>query len=142
MKLSELMSRKLATVTAQTTAAAAAKAMEAHDIGSVPVCEGNQIVGILTDRDIVIRALAAGKDPAKVTVGEIMSRELVLGHPEMDVHAAAQLMADEQIRRLPVVDNGGLVGIVALGDLAVEDKFENEAGSALSEISQPADAAH
>ena len=125
------------TVSPKASLAEAAKLMRDHNVGAIPVVEGRRIVGILTDRDIATRALTGSKDAGSLAVSEIMSRELVLGHPEMDVHEAAQLMANEQIRRLPVVDADSLVGMVALGDLAAEAPYENEAGTALSEISQP-----
>ena len=137
MHLHEIMSRNLFTVSPKASLAEAAKLMRDHNVGALPVVEGEKVVGILTDRDIAVRALAGNKNAVSLAVSEIMSRELVFGHPEMDVHEAAQLMANEQIRRLPVIDAGSLVGMVALGDLAVEAPYENEAGMALSEISQP-----
>jgi len=137
MNLREIMSRSLFTVAPKASVTEAAKLMRTHNIGAIPVVDGKKIVGILTDRDLVLRTLAEDKEAGSLTVSDVMSRELVLGHPEMDVHEAAELMANEQIRRLPVVDGGALVGMVALGDLAVEAPYENEAGSALGEISQP-----
>lgn len=137
MNLREIMSRNLFTVAPKTSITEAAKLMRDHNVGAVPVVEGKKIVGILTDRDLAIRGLTEGKEPGSLMVSDIMSREMVFGHPEMDVHEAAELMANEQVRRLPVVESGALVGMVALGDLAVEAPYENEAGSALGEISQP-----
>jgi CBS domain-containing protein len=137
LKLSDLMTSKVESVTPYATILDAAKKMKSHNVGTIPVCEGDKIVGIVTDRDIVLRIIADGKDTMTTKCGDIMTKELILGSPEMDAHQAAQLMADEQIRRLPVVDNGKLVGIVAIGDLAVKPIYVNEAGDALSDISKP-----
>ncbi len=137
MRLREIMTSSVENVSLGSTVLDAAKKMKSRNVGSIPVCEGDKIVGIVTDRDIVLRTVADGKDPKACRCEEIMTRELILGSPDMDVHEAAQLMADEQIRRLPVADNGRLVGIVAIGDLAVKPIFVNEAGDALSDISKP-----
>lgn len=137
MRLRDIMTSGVESVSPGSTVLDAAKKMKSRNVGSIPVCEGDKIVGIVTDRDIVLRTVADGKDPKTSRCEEIMTRELILGSPDMDVHQAAQIMADEQIRRLPVADNGRLVGIVAIGDLAVKPIFVNEAGDALSDISKP-----
>jgi CBS domain-containing protein len=117
-------------VTVQTTDSivAAARSMRDGNIGDVVVVERGQIQGILTDRDIVVRALAEGRDPARTTVGEICSRELTTLGPSDSVHDAVTIMRDKAIRRLPVVDGGRPVGIVSLGDLAVERDPESVLG--------------
>lgn len=137
MKLRDIMTTSVEFVSPEDSALEAASKMKSRNVGSIPVCEGDKIKGMVTDRDIVLRVVADGKDPKTSTCGQIMSKEIIEGFPEMDVHEAAQLMADEQIRRLPVVDNGRLCGIVAIGDLAVKSIFVNEAGEALSDISKP-----
>lgn len=112
--------------------------MKEHNVGSIPVCRGEEVVGIITDRDITLRSSAQGQNVRQQKVSEIMSSNPVTGTPNMDVHEAARLMSERQIRRLPIVDNNKVVGIVALGDLAVEPNLANEAESALSNISVPA----
>lgn len=116
----------------------AAELMSSHNIGSIPVINNGNLEGIITDRDITLRSAARGKDDDKVTVAECMtSSNLISGTPDMDVHEAARLMSEKQIRRLPIVENNRVVGIVSLGDLATENQFQDEAGKALSGISTP-----
>lgn len=134
----EIMTRRVASVSPEQSIIEAAKLMNEFNVGSVPVVDNNQIRGILTDRDIVIRAVAEGKDISKVKAQEVMSNKVITASPEMDVHEAAEVMAKNQIRRLPVVETEQLVGMVALGDLAVVNIYQNEAGEALSDISIPA----
>ena len=107
------------------------------NVGSLPVSENGNITGIITDRDVVLRNVADGKAPSDTRVDEVMSKTVVTATPDMDVHRAADLMAKNQIRRLPVVKNNRMVGIVSIGDLAVRNIYENEAGEALSSISKP-----
>ncbi|SDY77119.1 CBS domain-containing protein [Evansella caseinilytica] len=113
----------------------AAVKMKEHDCGAIPICEGKQLMGMITDRDIVIRGVAE-KRPNSTQVTEIMTERLLTAEPDMTVDEAAKIMADKQIRRLPVVENNQLVGIVALGDLAVHRTTDEIAGYALSEISE------
>ena len=136
MNIGKIMTANVASVNRETTLAEAANLMKEHNIGSIPVCDGNKIVGIVTDRDIVLRGVAEGNDQTSITCGEIMSPDLAVGTIDMDVRVAAEIMANRQIRRLPVVDNGRLVGMVSLGDLATEPKFTSEAGDALNDISK------
>lgn len=115
----------------------AAQIMRDQNVGSVPIVEGKKLIGMLTDRDIAIRCVAEDL-PNTTACQQVMSdRRLVTATPEMSVDEAAQLMADEQVRRLPIVENGQLVGIVAIGDLAVHRTLVDEAGQALKEISEP-----
>ncbi|RKD26023.1 CBS domain-containing protein [Ammoniphilus oxalaticus] len=110
--------------------------MRDHDVGIVPVVDDQQnCIGVITDRDIVIRGVA-GKRSGSSAVEQVMSETLITGTPEMSVDEAAKLMAEKQIRRLPIIENGKLAGIVAMADLAVRDKFADQAGYALSEISE------
>ena len=113
------------------TIPAAARAMRDNAIGAVVVMEESRLRGILTDRDIVVRAIAVDRDPATTTLGEICSQELTAVAPEDDVDRAVQLMRDRKLRRLPVLDEEMVVGIVSLGDLA----RERDPTSVLAEIS-------
>ncbi|WP_333870678.1 CBS domain-containing protein [Desulforamulus putei] len=136
-RLKDIMTQNVATVTPQQTVQEAAQLMSQYNVGSVPVVENGKCVGIVTDRDIALRAVSQGQDPATTKVQTVMTTGVVTGTPQMDVHEAANLMAQRQIRRLPVVENGQLAGIVALGDLATQNIYQNEAGQALSSISEP-----
>ncbi|MCE7794730.1 CBS domain-containing protein [Salipaludibacillus sp. CUR1] len=113
---------------------AALKMKEDH-VGAIPICEERKLLGMITDRDIVVRGIAE-KLPDSASVQEIMSEHLFTASADMDVHEAAKLMAENQIRRLPVVEGSNLIGIVSLGDLAVHTSTEHEAAIALSEISE------
>ncbi|OCL25535.1 CBS domain-containing protein [Orenia metallireducens] len=136
MQIRDIMTSDVSTVAPNSTVNEAAQIMKNLNVGAVPVTNGAQPVGIITDRDIAIRNTAVNGN-ANDQVQNCMSSNLVYGNPEMSVEEAAQLMAENQIRRLPIVENGNLVGIVALGDLAVQDKSDMEAGNALSSISVP-----
>jgi CBS domain-containing protein len=118
--LREIMTQNPLTVQAGDTVTAAARLMRAGNIGDVVVVENSRVCGILTDRDIVVRALAEEHDPTQTTVGDICSRELTTLSPSAPIADAVAVMRDKAIRRLPVVENGRPVGIVSLGDLAVE----------------------
>lgn len=118
--LRDIMTQNPVTVQMGDTVVAAARTMRDANIGDVVVLDSGRIHGILTDRDIVVRGLAEGRDPARTTVGEICSRELTTLSPADDVEHAVAVMRDKAIRRLPVVDQGRPVGIVSLGDLAKE----------------------
>ncbi|PTX58314.1 CBS domain-containing protein [Melghirimyces profundicolus] len=135
-QLRNIMTKNVAAVSPQDNVYKAASLMKQHNVGAVPVVENGQVRGMITDRDLVLRALADQKNE-QVTVGEVMSGNVITGNPEMSVDEASRLMAQNQIRRLPVVENNQMVGIVSLGDLAVRQPFANEAGQALSNISEP-----
>lgn len=134
VKVNQIMTTDVSSVTPEDTVTKAASIMEQLNVGSVPVTDNKRIVGIVTDRDIVLRGVAKGKD-SNQKVSDVMSTDIKYATPDMDVHKAADIMAENQVRRLPVVDSDTLVGIVAIGDLAVENIFENEAGEALHNIS-------
>lgn len=136
MKIRDIMTEKVEWVAPETNIQVIAKLMADEDVGAIPVCQGDKILGVITDRDIIIRAVAKGLTPDNAKAKDIMSTSIVSVSSDTDVHEAADIMSDNQIRRLPVVDNGKLVGIVALGDLAIEKIHINEAGDALSDISQ------
>jgi CBS domain-containing protein len=119
-----------------TTVTEAARLMKAEDVGSLPIVGGDQLVGMVTDRDVVIRVVAEGKDPQSTTVGEIASRDLVTVDPEQDLDEALRLMAQHQVRRLPVAEEDGrLVGILAQADVAREGK-DAKTGQVVQEISE------
>lgn len=137
MKVSEVMTKSVANLSTDDTVEHAAQLMKEYNVGSIPVCSGEKIVGIITDRDIALRSVAEGENIENQRVRDIMTSNPVVGKPDMDVHEASRIMSDRQIRRLPIVDKGDLVGIVSLGDIAVEPKLQNDAEDALSSISEP-----
>lgn len=137
MKVRDVMSKNVASVNPEASVEDIAKIMKDMNVGSVPVCEGNKVIGIVTDRDIVLRDMAVNNGTKNVQAKEVMTVGLSTVSPDMDVHEAANLMSEKQIRRVPVVEGEELVGIVALGDLAVRSKLEDNAGEALSSISHP-----
>jgi CBS domain-containing protein len=113
----------------------AAKLLKAENVGSLPVTEGDRLVGMVTDRDIVVRVVAEGKDVQSATVGEIASRDLVTIDPQQDLDEALRLMAKHQVRRLPVVEEDGrLVGILAQADVAQQGQ-DSKTGQMVQEIS-------
>lgn len=136
MQVQEIMTHAVQTVSPSDSIQKAANIMKSVDCGSVPVTEGHQVVGIITDRDIVVTAVAAGKD-SNTSVKSCMTDTVITVEVEKDAQTAADLMADHQVRRLPVVDHGKLVGILAIADLARKHIYVSESGQALSEISEP-----
>lgn len=128
----DVMSRDPQVMPVNASVMDAARAMRDQDIGDVIVMENDQLCGILTDRDIVVRALALGHDPSATAIGDVCSRELTTVLPTDSVAHAVKLMRDKAIRRLPVVEpDGQVVGIISLGDVAVE----RDRRSCLGEIS-------
>ncbi|CAM2746608.1 CBS domain-containing protein [Hathewaya histolytica] len=136
MKVKDIMSREVVSLNADDTVGRAAELMRNHNIGSVPVCNEEKVIGIITDRDIAIRSVASGENFNNQKVRDVMSSNPVCGESVMSTDDAARIMSERQIRRLPIVDNSKLVGMVSLGDLAVEPKLQSEAGDALMEISE------
>ncbi len=137
MKVKELMTREPACIGPDATLAEVATLMRQEDCGSIPVVREKRLVGIVTDRDIVVRGIAAGKDAKTTPVSEVMSADPVCIGPEDDVREAEQRMGDRQIRRLPVVDDGALAGMLVIGQIARRETREERTGEALKEISQP-----
>lgn len=137
MKIGDIMTTDVRTIDRNSTVEQAARMMKELNVGSIPVTENGNVIGIITDRDVVLRNVADGRTAADTRVEEVMSKTVVTATPDMDVHRAADLMAQNQIRRLPIVENNRMVGIVSIGDLAVRNIYENEAGEALSSISKP-----
>jgi CBS domain-containing protein len=133
----DIMSKDVVCANPETTIKDAAVTMKTRDIGSMPVCEGKRIVGVVTDRDIAVRGVAEGRDPGSTRVREVMSREIVSVSEESDVKEAERLMRERQIRRLPVInDEGELVGYLSMARIARTDSPE-ECGRVLQGVSQP-----
>ena len=138
MQISDVMTPDPRTVRPGDTIQNAAKLMDELNVGVLPVTEGGQLIGIITDRDIVVRSTSAGQDPRNATVADAMTGEAHTVTADAPVLAAIRMMKEQQLRRVPVVDGtGALVGIVSLGDLA--DAGTPEAGDALEAISSPAE---
>ena len=136
MKLRDIMTNQVVRIHPEETVSVAARMLEHNNIGAMPVCGSDgRLCGMVTDRDIVTRCLAAGKSPQTTSVREIMSAKVYVGRPDMEIALAAGLMGREQIRRLPVMENGRLCGMVSLGDMARKEESNMEAGDALAEIS-------
>ena len=137
MQVKEVMSRRIIAISPEETVAVAARLLSQHNIGALPVCSRDgRLRGMVTDRDIVLRCIAAEEDPAQVPVRDIMTRNCATVSPGDDCREATRLMAAQQVRRLPVTEGGKIVGIVSLGDLAKCQAFDMEAAKALSEISE------
>ena len=136
MRVRDLMNPSVVSITPEESAALAARLLSRHGLGALPVCgEDGSLRGIVTDRDIVLRCVAAEEDPAQTPVKQIMSRGCPGAAPDDDAREAARLMAAKQVRRLPVLEAGRVVGMVSLGDLAGSGRCDMEASKALCEIS-------
>ncbi|MFD1738988.1 CBS domain-containing protein [Bacillus salitolerans] len=132
----DIMTENVATVSSSQTIKEAAELMSQYNVGSIPVVENGQVIGMVTDRDITIRSTAQGLG-SSTPVSQVMTTAIVQGNPYMNIEEAASLMAQKQIRRLPIVENNQLVGMVALGDIATNEMFDEEAEEALTNISIP-----
>lgn len=118
MQLREIMKREVISILPGSSVIAAARKMEEHNIGCLPVIKDGVLKGILTDRDIVLKVIAKGGDPSAMTVSDVMQSHVITAGPDMDIPEALQLMSTHRIRRLPVQENGQVVGIVSVMDLA------------------------
>ena len=137
MLVKDVMNTKVISVTPEEPVSFASRLLGRSNIGALPVCTSDgRLRGIVTDRDIVLRCVAQGSDPETTAVNEIMSRSILTASPTDDMKKLSEMMASAQIRRMPVVDNGKLVGIVSLGDLSQQPRCEMEAAKALTEISK------
>ena len=134
-QIRDVMTSNPTTCEPQASVVDAAKVMAQEDVGSIPTVEGDRLVGVVTDRDIVIRVVAEGREPQSVTVGDVASRDLVTVSPADDLDRALELMAENQVRRLPVVDGDKLVGIVAQRDVALQGA-DRETGQVVEQISR------
>jgi CBS domain-containing protein len=137
-KIKDVMTTNCVTVSADDHVFDVALKMKKHNIGFMPVVQDHKILGVITDRDLVIRGYAEKRSGSE-SVREVMTTKLFTVKEDTSIDEAAQIMADQQIRRLPVVEQDELRGVIAIGDLAVRVKYKDEAGQALSQISQPQD---
>jgi CBS domain-containing protein len=138
MKVSDIMTPEVETVAPEAALQDAAGCMREIDVGVLPVCDGERLVGMLTDRDIILRAVAEGRDPRTTRVRDVMSEEVRYAYDDQDVEEAVHLMNEHQIRRLPVLNRQKrLIGIVSLGDVAVRTDDEELSGQALEGVSEP-----
>ena len=136
MKIREVMTNPVIRINPEESVAVAARTLAHYNIGVLPVCGGDgRVCGLVPDRDLVTRCEASGRTPNCTSIREVMTSNVVSAAPDMDVGVAASLMGLEQIRRLPVLENGKLCGMVSLGDLANREESSIDAGDALSEIS-------
>ena len=136
MKIRDVMTDRVIRINPEESVAVAARTLNQYNIGALPVCGGDgRVCGLVTDRDLVTRCIASGRNPEYTPVKQVMTRNVVSVSSETDTQEAAKLMGREQIRRLPVLENGKLCGMVSLGDLANHRNTSQEAGNALTEIS-------
>lgn len=136
MQVQDVMARNVVSVTPEESVAVAARLLSRYNLGALPVCaKDGKLRGLVTDRDIVLRCVAAEDEATGTKVADIMTRRLVRVSPETELGEATQLMAREKVRRLPVEQEGRLVGMLSLGDTAKLPDFTTEAAAALREIS-------
>ncbi len=136
MKIREVMTNPVIRIHPDESVSVAARTLAHYNIGALPVCGSDgRLCGLVTDRDIVTRCLAAERNPGNTAVREVMTAQVISAMPDMDAAMAASLMGREQIRRLPVTQNGRLCGMVSLGDLALQKESGMDAGDALAQIS-------
>ncbi len=137
MQVKDIMSTKIISISPNESATVAARLLSRYNIGALPVCgKEGRLRGMITDRDIVLRCVASEDDPNSTKVSEIMTRRVISVSADETVQRASELMAREQIRRLPVEEDGKLIGMLSLGDLAKGQNCSMEAATALSEISE------
>ena len=138
MKVNEIITHDPQVIRPETALIEAAQKMKSLDIGMLPVCDGDRLVGVITDRDITVRGVAQGYDPKTARVQEVMTPEVIYCFDDEDVKDVAKKMEEKQVRRLPVLNREKrLVGIVSLGDLAVRTGKEKLAGEVLERVSEP-----
>ncbi len=136
MKLREIMSTTVVRIHPEEPVEVAARTLARYNVGVLPVCgEDGRLCGVVTDRDLVTRCLALGKNPGKTKVREVMTNRVVSATSDMETGTAAHLMGREQVRRLPIVENGRLCGMISLADLASNEMTSMDAADALGEIS-------
>jgi len=137
VKVKDIMTKNVAYVNPDSTVVETAQLMQKHNVGSIPGCDQTGVIGIVTDRDIVVRNIAHGNDPKQTPVRDVMTAQVTTVTPDADMTEVSKMMATNKVRRLPVVDNNMLVGIVALGDVATDAGFTMEVSDTLAEISSP-----
>ena len=137
MKVRELMSNPVIRIHPEESVAVAARTLARYNIGILPVCGNDgRVCGLVTDRDLVTRCIASGRSASMTPVREVMTTQILSVRPDMDANAAALIMGRAQVRRLPVLENGRLCGMVSLGDLAVTEQTSMDAADALEGISK------
>ena len=135
MKVSDIMTKNVVRISPEESVEVAARTLTHYNIGALPVCgRDGKLCGMVTDRDLVIRCMAANKMAADTTVRQVMTSQVLSVTPDMDAGVAAHLMGRQQVRRLPVVDNGRLCGMLSLGDLACQEEGIMDAADALTDI--------
>ncbi len=138
MKVSEIMSRKLVVVSPADTVKSAANAMRSSNVGILPVLSEDRMIGIITDRDIVIRVVADGKSPAECEVGDVMTEEIHYCLDDDDIEEVARRLGEQRIRRMPVLDrNNRPVGLISLDDIAIHADWGRTVAEALRRIAAP-----
>ena len=135
MKIREVMTNRVVKIHPEESVSVAARTLQHYNIGALPVCGyDGALCGVVTDRDLVTRCLAAGGKPEQMKVRDVMTGKVISATPDMDTGAAASLMGRQQVRRLPVVENGSVCGMVSLGDLAKVEETNLDAAEALGGI--------
>lgn len=138
MQVQDLMTHDVEVVRPDTSLREAAEKMRTLNVGVMPVCDGRKLLGMLTDRDITVRATALGRDPNSTTAGDTMTPDVAFCYEDQDVREAAELMQQLQVRRIPIVNREKeLVGIISLGDIAVDHGSDKLTGSVIEDVSQP-----
>lgn len=136
MKVRDIMTRQVIGISAEESVEVAARTLSQYNVGALPVCAADgKLCGMVTDRDLVIRCVASGRSPGQTKVRQVMTKQVTSIHPDMEVGVAAHLMGRQQIRRLPVTENGRLCGMVTLGDMANREDSIMDAADALMDIS-------
>lgn len=137
----DIMTRDVKICIAEDNIYEAAVKMKSWDVGAIPIVSNDQLIGIVTDRDLVIRAMAE-KRPNSTAITEVMTENVITASPETSVDEAVEMMSENQIRRLPIVEGNKLVGMLALRDIAIRDKYDTMAEQALEDISTERDGNH
>lgn len=136
LKVKDICSCETLTVSGQDSVRTAAQKMAHHNVGALPVVDySGKVIGMITDRDITVRVTAEGKDPSRYSVCDVMTCDVSCICMDADIESATKIMSESKVRRLPVVDNGRVVGFISLGDISRTGKFDTEAAHALCEIS-------
>jgi len=138
MNVGELMNEEITTCSPDETLSQVAQKMDSGDFGCCPVVDNDRLIGVITDRDIAVRAVAKGFDPNSKLVRDMMTINVIAATPLMSAEDACELMADNQIRRLPVLEGDRLVGIISMADLAIDLGEEEMVAETLEKISMPA----
>ena len=136
MKVRDLMTKQVVSIDPNESVEVAARTLAQYNIGALPVCAGNgKLCGVVTDRDLVTRCVASGQGTSQTSVRDVMTKQVLTAQPDMEIGVAAHYMGRQQVRRLPVVENGKLCGMISLGDLAKREQSIMDAADALSDIS-------